>query len=256
MSEEQTCLFDLHGHLHLTDSSTALLNNSFMCISDFLFTQVISLLLCWGTSFNLMMPTGWIIGRHSAWCTEWEMEMAKILNVFVFEDAASQRPRSLKTNAEACQHSPTPLQQASCHHQSLHNHAELLNSFGQEDHDADRISLLPEHTFDGYQGDDLSDQECGAMRSEFIGSGSKLYQNYHLGLNDDAPLPPCAEKAHDDWTPYQNWLEFEHANFLFTHAEMPAKKIDMLLDIWATLLLELGGRCSGGESGPGWGSGH
>ncbi|KAI6021335.1 hypothetical protein BKA83DRAFT_4464098 [Pisolithus microcarpus] len=71
---------------------------------------------------------------------------------------------------------------------------------------------------------------------------SKLYRNYHPGLNDDAPPPPHAEKVQDDWTPYRNWLEFELANFLFTHAEMPAKKIDALLDIWATSLLELGGQ--------------
>ncbi|KAI6104119.1 hypothetical protein F5141DRAFT_1189673 [Pisolithus sp. B1] len=125
------------------------------------------------------------------------------------------------------------------HHQSLHDHAELLSSLGQEDHAADRVSLLPKHAFDGYQGDSLLDQECGAMRSEFVGSGSKLYQNYHPGLNNDAPPLPHAEKAWDDWTPYHNWLEFELTDFLFTHVEMPAKKIDALLDIWAASLLEL-----------------
>ncbi|KAI5999622.1 hypothetical protein EDD15DRAFT_2160596 [Pisolithus albus] len=61
-------------------------------------------------------------------------------------------------------------------------------------------------------------------------------------LPDDAPPPPRAERAPDDWTPYHNRLEFELADFLFTHAEMPAKKIDTLLDIWAASLLELGGR--------------
>ncbi|KAI6129665.1 hypothetical protein EDD16DRAFT_1515695 [Pisolithus croceorrhizus] len=98
------------------------------------------------------------------------------------------------------------------------------------------------------------DWEHEAMSAEFVGPGSKLYCNYHLGLNtqkcdvcgqflpDDAPPPQCAEKAQDDWIPYCNQLEFELANFLFTHAEMPAKKIDVLLDIWATSLLGLGGQ--------------
>ncbi|KAI5999674.1 hypothetical protein EDD15DRAFT_2386398 [Pisolithus albus] len=151
------------------------------------------------------------------------------------------------------QHKRTLHPSFSCHRQSLLDHAGLLGSLGQEDHAADRTSPLPEHAFDGYQADGPSDQECGAMRSEFVGSGSKLYRNYHPGLNarrcdahgqflpDDAPPPPRAERAPDDWTPYHNRLEFELADFLFTHAEMPAKKIDTLLDIWAASLLELGG---------------
>ena len=60
-------------------------------------------------------------------------------------------------------------------------------------------------------------------------------------LPDDAPLPPHLPKAPDDWSPYRNWLEFELAYFLFTHAEMPIKKIDALLEIWAASMLELGG---------------
>ncbi|KAI5986089.1 hypothetical protein F5J12DRAFT_728880, partial [Pisolithus orientalis] len=35
-------------------------------------------------------------------------------------------------------------------------------------------------------------------------------------------------------------LEFELAKFLFKHAEMPVNQMDTLLEIWATLLLELG----------------
>ncbi|KIN97816.1 hypothetical protein M404DRAFT_39480, partial [Pisolithus tinctorius Marx 270] len=45
----------------------------------------------------------------------------------------------------------------------------------------------------------------------------------------------------DDWAPYHNRLEFELAEFLFKHAEMPANQIDTLLEIWAASLLELGG---------------
>ncbi|KAI6118059.1 hypothetical protein F5141DRAFT_1000549, partial [Pisolithus sp. B1] len=46
----------------------------------------------------------------------------------------------------------------------------------------------------------------------------------------------------DDWTLYHNQLEFELADFLLTHAKMPARKIDMLLDIWAVSLIGLGGQ--------------
>ncbi|KIN97498.1 hypothetical protein M404DRAFT_160294, partial [Pisolithus tinctorius Marx 270] len=45
----------------------------------------------------------------------------------------------------------------------------------------------------------------------------------------------------DDWSHFQNWLEFGLADFLFRQAEMPAKKIHMLLEVWATSLLALCG---------------
>ncbi|KAL4072698.1 hypothetical protein V8B97DRAFT_1917064 [Scleroderma yunnanense] len=47
-------------------------------------------------------------------------------------------------------------------------------------------------------------------------------------------------KSPNDWAPYHNQLQFELAKFLFAQAEMPAKKIDMQLEIWAALLLSLG----------------
>ncbi|KAI6100515.1 hypothetical protein F5141DRAFT_1009290 [Pisolithus sp. B1] len=108
------------------------------------------------------------------------------------------------------------------------------------------------------------------MRAEYVGLSSRLYHNYHTGLNgesvnlhllqliyfitaqrcdacgqflpDNAPPPPHAEKTPDDWTPYHNQLEFKLADFLFTHAKMPARKIDTLLDIWAASLIGLGGQ--------------
>ncbi|KAI6009257.1 hypothetical protein BKA83DRAFT_4133610 [Pisolithus microcarpus] len=90
------------------------------------------------------------------------------------------------------------------------------------------MSPIPKHVFDGHQGDGPLDQECGAIRSEFVGSWSKLYWNYHPSLNNNALPPPHAERAPDDWTPYCN--------------RDACQKIDALLDIWAALLLELGGR--------------
>ncbi|KAI6098291.1 hypothetical protein EDD16DRAFT_1768168 [Pisolithus croceorrhizus] len=139
-------------------------------------------------------------------------------------------------------------------HQSFPDHGELLGSSGEEDPVADTTPMLPEHAFDDYQAEVPLDPEHEDMRAEYVGSSGRLYRNYHPGLNArrcdargqflpaNAPPPPRAEKALDDWTPYHNRLEFELADFLFTHAEMPARKIDTLLDIWAASLIGLGGQ--------------
>ncbi|KAI6138815.1 hypothetical protein BKA82DRAFT_4332492 [Pisolithus tinctorius] len=58
---------------------------------------------------------------------------------------------------------------------------------------------------------------------------------------DNAPPPVSVERSSDDWSPFQNWLEFELVDFLFRQAKMPTKKIDTLLEIWAMLLLALCG---------------
>ncbi|KAI6024361.1 hypothetical protein EDC04DRAFT_2606529 [Pisolithus marmoratus] len=79
------------------------------------------------------------------------------------------------------------------------------------------------------------------MIAEFIGPGHKIYHNYHRGLNNGAPPPSCVQVSPDDWSPYCNQQEFELAEFLFKHAEMPASQINTLLEIWAASLIELGG---------------
>ncbi|KAI6155534.1 hypothetical protein BKA82DRAFT_4326700 [Pisolithus tinctorius] len=106
---------------------------------------------------------------------------------------------------------------------------------------------------DSHQEQDPLDQEREQVRAEFVGPRRKLYCNYHTSLDarrcdaegnflpDDAPPPPRVQKSLDDWTPYHNRLEFKLTDFLFTHAEMSAKKLDMLLEIWAASLLALGG---------------
>ncbi|KIO06313.1 hypothetical protein M404DRAFT_24596 [Pisolithus tinctorius Marx 270] len=124
---------------------------------------------------------------------------------------------------------------------------------GQED---DTLPSVNGHTAgvdDGHQEQDPLDQEWEQVRTEFVGPGRKLYRNYHTGLDarrcdaegnflpDDAPPPPRVQKSLDDWTPYRNRLEFKLTDFLFTHAEMSAKKLDTLLEIWAASLLALGG---------------
>ncbi|KAF9222493.1 hypothetical protein BS17DRAFT_669686, partial [Gyrodon lividus] len=40
----------------------------------------------------------------------------------------------------------------------------------------------------------------------------------------------------DDWSPYQDQLQFETAEFLFARCQMSAPKIDVLLDLWASTL--------------------
>ena len=46
----------------------------------------------------------------------------------------------------------------------------------------------------------------------------------------------------DDWAPYRNRVEFELADLLCRQLEIPAKKIDAVLDLWAATVLQLGGQ--------------
>ena len=50
-------LFHLHVGLHLTDSGVTLLNSSGTSALDLLCMQVVSLLFCWGASFNLRVES-------------------------------------------------------------------------------------------------------------------------------------------------------------------------------------------------------
>ncbi|KAG1805291.1 hypothetical protein EV424DRAFT_1474394 [Suillus variegatus] len=105
---------------------------------------------------------------------------------------------------------------------------------------------------DGYQGDmdeHLRQQSPHAdVDTEFFGRGDHLYRNYHTGLNGrpcdvngvflppGASPPPPENLATNDWTPFQNRTEFEMAEFLYKHNQMPAGQIDWLLDLWASTL--------------------
>jgi len=42
----------------------------------------------------------------------------------------------------------------------------------------------------------------------------------------------------NDWTPYNNRIEFEFADFIFRRNQMSATGIDTLLDLWAASLLK------------------
>ena len=50
------------------------------------------------------------------------------------------------------------------------------------------------------------------------------------------PPPPELLPDYGDWWPYENRVQFETTNLLLTHDQMPAKKIDDLLNIWAASL--------------------
>ncbi|KAI6153199.1 hypothetical protein BKA82DRAFT_34261 [Pisolithus tinctorius] len=140
-----------------------------------------------------------------------------------------------------------------CFHLFNQDHAGSPGDLGQEDDMLPSVNGHAAGVDDGHQEQDPLDQEWEQVRAEFVGPGRKLYCNYHTSLDarrcdaegnflpDDAPPLPHVQKSLDDWTPYHNWLEFELTDFLFTHAEMSAKKLDTLLEIWAAALLALGG---------------
>lgn len=51
-----------------------------------------------------------------------------------------------------------------------------------------------------------------------------------------APPAPDPDPGYGEWWPYENRVEFETADLLFTRDQMPAGKIDDLLKIWAATL--------------------
>jgi len=52
------------------------------------------------------------------------------------------------------------------------------------------------------------------------------------------PPPQHADNTPDDWTPYQDRVKFEMAEFLYCKAEMSATNIDTLLDLWGATLYQ------------------
>ncbi|KIK20998.1 hypothetical protein PISMIDRAFT_12622 [Pisolithus microcarpus 441] len=90
------------------------------------------------------------------------------------------------------------------------------------------------------------------VHAVFIGPGDSLFRNYHLGLtgqpcnaNGDFLLngtqpEPRQPKPLDDWSPYNSHLEFELADFIYTHNQMSAANLNILLELWAASLVEAG----------------
>ena len=44
--------------------------------------------------------------------------------------------------------------------------------------------------------------------------------------------PPRRDCTPDDWTPFDNWVQFELADFLFEDVQMLGRKINGLMEIW------------------------
>ncbi|KIK34573.1 hypothetical protein CY34DRAFT_17621 [Suillus luteus UH-Slu-Lm8-n1] len=111
----------------------------------------------------------------------------------------------------------------------------LYTPTGEDEPEEQRNDLLAGHD-DFPAGHDNLD-------TEFWGAGDRLYCNHHPKLNacpcdatgqfleDGAPLTPPPSKSPDDWTPYQNHVEFETAEFLYTRNQMSAGDINILLDL-------------------------
>ncbi|KAG1880017.1 hypothetical protein F4604DRAFT_1879912 [Suillus subluteus] len=96
--------------------------------------------------------------------------------------------------------------------------------------------------------DGMHNSPALGVDTEFWGPGDCLYQNFHKDLDarpcdengvflpPGSPPKPLSDKSSSDWTPYQNCVKFEMAEFLFTENQMPAGQINKLLDLWASTL--------------------
>ncbi|KAJ7328054.1 hypothetical protein DFH08DRAFT_916752 [Mycena albidolilacea] len=77
-------------------------------------------------------------------------------------------------------------------------------------------------------------------------------KNYHPFLNgrpcneageflpDGTPPPPRTTAADDDWSPYEDSVQFNITDFLFHRVQMSTKNIDNLLEQWALSLMKHG----------------
>ncbi|KAJ6600932.1 hypothetical protein B0H10DRAFT_2167443 [Mycena sp. CBHHK59/15] len=75
-------------------------------------------------------------------------------------------------------------------------------------------------------------------------------KNYHPFLNgrpcdetgaflpDGAPPPPRTTAPNDDWSPYEDSVQFNVADFLFRKVKMSSKNIDYLLELWAMSVMK------------------
>ncbi|KAF8816129.1 hypothetical protein BYT27DRAFT_7221675 [Phlegmacium glaucopus] len=58
-----------------------------------------------------------------------------------------------------------------------------------------------------------------------------------IDLPPNTPPPPRLEKLSDDWTPWNNRVEYELAQFLYKRNQMANTQVNVLLDLWAASLL-------------------
>ncbi|KIK17697.1 hypothetical protein PISMIDRAFT_14943 [Pisolithus microcarpus 441] len=107
---------------------------------------------------------------------------------------------------------------------------------------------------DGDSGNPPNDPSNLTPLAEFVGLGDRYYRNYHPNLTGHPcdslgnflpaghPAKPLANMQPNDWSPYSSCLQFELADFLFTHSQMSAANINELLTLWNTSLLSTGGQ--------------
>ena len=54
-----------------------------------------------------------------------------------------------------------------------------------------------------------------------------------LPLPPETPPPPRVDADHNDWSPYEDEIQFRAADFLFRKDEMSVPNIDYLMELWA-----------------------
>ncbi|KAI0349284.1 hypothetical protein OH77DRAFT_1584128, partial [Trametes cingulata] len=60
-------------------------------------------------------------------------------------------------------------------------------------------------------------------------------------LPPGSPPPSRSKQSPNDWSPFQDRVEFETAEFLYQRVQMSQPKIDTLMDLWAASLIQYGG---------------
>ncbi|KAI0059028.1 hypothetical protein BV25DRAFT_1871690 [Artomyces pyxidatus] len=102
-----------------------------------------------------------------------------------------------------------------------------------EDEDMEDIDLGQQPLAPDYQG------RCHREQHPTINGAPCDSEGNYLPPNTDPPprhpLPPT------DWTPFNNRVEFETADFLFKTVQMSQKNVTFLMDLIAAMLLQYGG---------------
>jgi len=139
--------------------------------------------------FTLQMPSARTSGRQSPTrrpfitpqyscnepgCGQWFQNLSGL---------TQHKHRSHSFFNRLCQSFPDHAGSSGSLGQEQHNADRPAGPLGQEQHDAERMFLVPEYSFNGHQGNDSLNREHEAITTEFVGSGSRVYHNYHVGLN-------------------------------------------------------------------------
>lgn len=63
-------------------------------------------------------------------------------------------------------------------------------------------------------------------------------QNLGPGVQPPPRTPRGHVALNDDWSPFENRVEFEMADFMYRRNQLPATQIDLLMEFWAASLGE------------------